>query len=102
MNGGGVLHVRATCLAAESTLAQIISLVEEAQARKVPLQRFVDRVTTTFIPVVLGLSVFTLFGWLALENSFSEAIRAAVSVLVIACPCALGLAAPAALVAGIV
>ncbi len=100
MNGGGVLHVRATCLAAESTLAQIISLVEEAQARKVPLQRFVDRVTTTFIPVVLGLSVFTLFGWLALENSFSEAIRAAVSVLVIACPCALGLAAPAALVAG--
>ena len=100
MNGGGVLHVRAARVAADSTLAQIISLVEEAQARKVPLQRFVDRVTTTFIPVVLGLAVFTLFGWLALENSFSEAIRAAVSVLVIACPCALGLAAPAALVAG--
>ena len=100
MNGGGVLHVRALRVAAESTLAQIIAQVEEAQARKVPLQRFVDSVTTMFIPVVLGLAMFTLFGWLMLENSFSDAIRAAVSVLVIACPCALGLAAPAALVAG--
>ncbi|MBN2752405.1 MAG: heavy metal translocating P-type ATPase, partial [Rhodospirillaceae bacterium] len=100
MNGGGVLHVKATCLAAHSTLARIISLVEEAQARKIPLQRFVDHVTTLFVPAVLGIAGFTLFAWLALDGSFSEAITASVSVLVIACPCALGLAAPTALVAG--
>ncbi len=100
MNGGGTLHVRAERIAAESTLARIIALVEEAQARKVPLQRFVDRVTTAFVPLVLGLAGFTLFAWLVIDGSFAAAIEAAVSVLVIACPCALGLAAPTALVAG--
>ncbi len=100
MNGGGTLHVQAQRLAAESTLARIIALVEEAQARKVPLQRFVDRAATAFVPLVLGMAGFTLFAWLAVEGSFAAAVEAAVSVLVIACPCALGLAAPTALVAG--
>jgi Cu+-exporting ATPase len=100
MNGSGTLHVEATRLAAESTLAHIIALVEEAQARKVPLQRFVDHVSTVFVPVVLGLAILTFFGWLFFGHSHSEAINAAVSVLIIACPCALGLAAPSALVAG--
>ncbi len=100
MNGGGTLHVEASRAAADSTLARIIALVEEAQARRVPLQRFIDRTTTMFVPVVLGVAAFTLFAWLALEGNFSDAINAAVSVLVIACPCALGLAAPTALVAG--
>ncbi len=100
MNGGGTLHIVAERVAAQSTLARIIALVEEAQARKVPLQRFVDRAATAFVPLVLGVAGFTLFAWLAVDGSFSHAIEAAVSVLVIACPCALGLAAPTALVAG--
>jgi len=100
MNGNGTLHIEALCLASESTLASIITLVEEAQSRKIPIQRFVDRVSTLFVPFVLALSGLTLVTWLGLGLPHSEAINAAVSVLVIACPCALGLAAPSALVAG--
>jgi len=100
MNGSGTLHIEAGRIASESTLAQIIALVEEAQARKVPLQRFVDRVSTRFVPFVLIVSLLTLLTWLGLGLPHGDAINAAVSVLIIACPCALGLAAPSALVAG--
>ena len=100
MNGSGTILVTAARIESDATLARIIALVEEAQGRKVPLQRFIDRTTTLFVPGVLGFAGFTLFAWLVLGHPFSEAINAAVSVLVVACPCALGLAAPAALVAG--
>lgn len=100
VNGSGLLRVRATAVGADSTLARIIRLVENAQSGKAPVQRLVDRVSAVFVPVVLGLAVLTFAGWLIVGGSLEQAITAAVAVLVIACPCALGLATPAALVAG--
>jgi Cu+-exporting ATPase len=100
INASGRLLVRATKVGAETALAQIARLVEEAQAGKAPIQRLVDRVSAVFVPIVIALSVATLAGWLALTGDASAAFTAAVAVLIIACPCALGLATPTALMVG--
>ncbi len=100
LNGEGLLQVRATQVGADSVLARIIALVEQAQGSKPPLQNTVDRVTAVFVPVILGIALLTLLGWLAWGVGAEVAIIRAVAVLVIACPCALGLATPAALTVG--
>jgi Cu+-exporting ATPase len=100
INASGRLLVRATKVGAETALAQIARLVEEAQAGKAPIQRLVDRVSAVFVPIVIALSAATLAGWLALTGDASAAFTAAVAVLIIACPCALGLATPTALMVG--
>ncbi|MET3131644.1 Cu+-exporting ATPase [Oxalobacteraceae bacterium GrIS 1.11] len=100
LNADGLLLVRATAVGAESTLARIIRLVEDAQAAKAPIQRLVDRVSAVFVPVVLGLALLTLLGWWLAGRPLEVAIINAVAVLVIACPCALGLATPTAIMAG--
>ncbi|MFN8989035.1 MAG: heavy metal translocating P-type ATPase [Betaproteobacteria bacterium] len=100
VNAEGVLAVRTTTVGAESTLARIARLVESAQARKAPIQRLVDRVAEVFVPVVVVLAVATLLGWGLVMGRWEEGLLNAVAVLVIACPCALGLATPAAIMAG--
>ena len=100
INASGRLVVRATKVGAQTALAQIARLVEEAQAGKAPIQRLVDRVSGVFVPIVLGISLATLVGWLLLTGDSSAAFTAAVAVLIIACPCALGLATPTALMVG--
>ena len=100
INGEGMLLVRVTAVGAESTLARIIRLVEDAQAAKAPVQHLVDRVSAVFVPVVLVLALLTLAGWWLASGDGERAIINAVAVLVIACPCALGLATPAAIMAG--
>ncbi len=100
VNGDGLLRARCTALGAESTLARIARLVEEAQGAKAPIQRLVDRICAVFVPAVLGIALLTLLGWGLISGHWEAAVLNAVSVLVIACPCALGLATPAALMAG--
>lgn len=121
VNSEGLLHVRATGVGEKTFLAQVINMVEKAQGSKVPIQAFADRVTAVFVPIVLGIALLTLIGWLAFPGALStigEAVSAifpwvnpglsplslgvfaAVAVLVIACPCALGLATPTALMVG--
>ena len=100
INTYGRLLVRATRVGADTALAQIARLVEQAQAGKAPVQRLADRVSAVFVPVVIGLAVAALLGWLALGGTTADAFTAAVSVLIIACPCALGLATPTALMVG--
>ncbi|GAB3562466.1 heavy metal translocating P-type ATPase [Amycolatopsis endophytica] len=101
VNRDGRLVVRASAVGAHTQLAQMTALAERAQARKASVQRLVDRVCAVFVPVVLGLALLTLGGWLLAGQPVREAFTAAVSVLIIACPCALGLATPTALMAGI-
>jgi len=101
LNAEGLLLVQVTALGAESALSRIVRLVEQAQARKAPIQQTVDRVSAVFVPTVVGLAVLTLVGWALLSSrGWEYAIVQAVSVLVIACPCALGLATPATLMVG--
>ncbi len=100
INGTGLLKVRATAVGEDSTLARIIRLVEGAQASKAPVQRLVDKISAIFVPVVLAISIVTFIGWWAVGGDFTLALLAAVSVLVIACPCALGLATPTAIMVG--
>jgi P-type Cu+ transporter len=100
VNGEGLLRVRTTAVGAETTLARIVRLVESAQAKKPAIQQTVDRVAAVFVPVVLGIAALTFFGWWALRGDAAAALIHAVSVLVIACPCALGLATPATLMVG--
>ncbi|MFT0167871.1 heavy metal translocating P-type ATPase [Paraburkholderia mimosarum] len=100
INGEGAMAVRTTAIGAETTLARIIRLVESAQAEKAPIQRLVDRVSAMFVPAILVIAAITLGGWLFAGASAETAILNAVAVLVIACPCALGLATPAAIMAG--
>ena len=100
VNGEGLLVVRTTAVGAESTLARIVRLVESAQAKKAPIQRLVDRVSSVFVPVVIGIALLTLLGWGLATGDWEAAILNAVAVLVIACPCALGLATPTAIMAG--
>uniref|UniRef100_UPI0035AC0DB0 heavy metal translocating P-type ATPase n=1 Tax=Trinickia acidisoli TaxID=2767482 RepID=UPI0035AC0DB0 len=100
VNGEGTLDVTTGATGAETTLARIIRLVESAQAEKAPIQRLVDRVSAVFVPAILVLAAATLGLWLLAGASAQAAILDAVSVLVIACPCALGLATPAAIMAG--
>jgi P-type Cu+ transporter len=100
INTYGRLVVRATKVGAETALAQIAHLVAEAQAGKAPIQRLVDRISGVFVPVVLVIALGTLAGWLAITGNVSDAFTASVAVLIIACPCALGLATPTALMVG--
>ena len=100
INADGVLTVRTLAVGAETTLARIIRMVESAQAAKAPIQRIVDRVSAVFVPVVLVIALLTLGGWLLAGSGWEPAIINAVSVLVIACPCALGLATPTAIMVG--
>ncbi len=100
INGEGRLLVRTTALGGETVLARIIRLVEDAQAAKAPIQKLVDKVSQVFVPAVLVIAVATLLGWLLAGAALEAALINAVAVLVIACPCALGLATPAAIMAG--
>jgi Cu+-exporting ATPase len=100
VNAGGRLVVRATKVGADTALAQIARLVTDAQSGKAPVQRLADRVSGVFVPVVLGIAVATLGFWLGAGETTTFALTAAVSVLIIACPCALGLATPTALLVG--
>ena len=100
LNTGGRLVVKATRVGSDTQLAQMARLVEDAQSRKADVQRLADRVSAVFVPVVIGISVITLVAWLVLGGSAQAAFTAAVAVLIIACPCALGLATPTALMVG--
>ncbi|MCS4511717.1 heavy metal translocating P-type ATPase [Xylophilus ampelinus] len=100
VNGDGRLVMEVSATGAESVLARIIRLVEDAQAAKAPIQRTVDRVAAVFVPVVLAIAALTVAGWWMAGHGIEVALVHAVAVLVIACPCALGLATPAALMAG--
>jgi Cu+-exporting ATPase len=100
INSYGRLVIRATRVGADTALAQIARLVAEAQAGKAPVQRLADRVSAVFVPVVIVLSLATLSGWLVFGGGVTDAFTAAVAVLIIACPCALGLATPTALMVG--
>lgn len=100
LNGEGRLVLKVRSISTESTLAKIIELVETAQTQKAPIQRMVDRISAIFVPAVLGIAIATGFITAYLLGDMSEAILRAVSVMVIACPCALGLATPAAIMAG--
>ena len=100
VNAGGRLVVRATRVGADTALAHIARLVTEAQAGKAPVQRLADRVSAVFVPVVVVLALATLGFWLASDEPAELAFTAAVAVLIIACPCALGLATPTALLVG--
>ena len=100
VNGTGLLQVAATAVGEDSTLSRIIRLVENAQSGKAPIQRLVDRISGIFVPTVVAIAVLTFVGWIGLVGDLEQALIAAVSVLVIACPCALGLATPTAIMTG--
>jgi Cu+-exporting ATPase len=100
INTDGLLVIETTAVGAETTLARIVRLVEGAQASKAPIQRLVDRVSAVFVPVVLGIALVTFVGWWAVTGDATAAILNAVAVMVIACPCALGLATPTAIMVG--
>jgi Cu+-exporting ATPase len=100
INTYGRLVVRATKVGEETALAQIARMVSEAQSGKAPIQRLVDRISSVFVPIVLGIALATLVGWLAVTGDATAAFSASVAVLIIACPCALGLATPTALMVG--
>jgi Cu+-exporting ATPase len=100
LNSHGRLLVRATRIGRDTVLSQMARLVDKAQDGKAPIQRLADRVSTVFVPVVMSLSLVTLVGWLVISGDAQKSFQAAVSVLVIACPCALGLATPVALLVG--
>ena len=100
VNVGGRLVVRATRIGADTQLAQMARLVAEAQAGKAPVQRLADRISAVFVPVVIGVAIVTMAAWLAAGQSAGAAFTAAVAVLIIACPCAMGLATPTAILVG--
>jgi len=100
INGGGLLRIETTAVGEHSTLSRIIALVEGAQAKKAPVQQLVDRVASVFVPIVVLVALTAFLGWWLIGGSFTAAVIAAVSVLVIACPCSLGLATPTALMVG--
>ncbi|MEW5967444.1 MAG: heavy metal translocating P-type ATPase [Pseudomonadota bacterium] len=100
LNRTGLLRFRATKVGAETALAQIIKLVEEAQTSSAPIQRIADRVTAYFVPAVVAVAFVAFFGWW-LAGNFPQGLLASIAVLIIACPCALGIATPAALMVGV-
>jgi Cu+-exporting ATPase len=100
INGDGRMLIRVSAVGGDTVLSKIIELVQDAQAAKAPIQRQVDKVAAVFVPVVLLIALATLLGWLAMGEPLEVALIRAVAVLVIACPCALGLATPAAIMAG--
>src|SRR5690606_14191441 len=100
INGDGLLLVRVTATGAESMLSRIVRMVAEAQGAKAPIQRLVDRISAVFVPAVLIIALITVAGWVIAGHGWEAAILHAVAVLVIACPCALGLATPTAIMVG--
>ncbi|RTL48455.1 MAG: copper-translocating P-type ATPase [Rhodocyclaceae bacterium] len=100
LNGDGLLRCKATGVGGHTLLAGIIRLVEQAQGSKAPVQRLADRIAAVFVPVVCAIALATFFGWWLLAGDFAQALINAVAVLVIACPCALGLATPTAIMVG--
>jgi Cu+-exporting ATPase len=100
INGSGLLRIETNAVGEDSTLARIVALVAGAQAKKAPVQRLVDRVASVFVPVVVGIALLAFLGWWLIAGNFAAGIIAAVAVLVIACPCSLGLATPTALMVG--
>ena len=100
INQDGILYVKATKIGSDTFLAHIINLVEETQGTKIPIQKVADKVTNIFVPAILILTLLTFTGWIVFSGDWSRALGAAISVLVIACPCALGLAVPIALTVG--
>ena len=100
INANGHLVVEATRVGADTALSQIVRLVEEAQGSRAPIQRLADRVAGVFVPIVLGIAIITIIGWLVAGGSTQDTFSAAVAVLIIACPCALGLATPTAIMVG--
>ncbi len=100
VNGEGLLTFRAVNVGADTLLSQIIRMVEDAQGAKLPIQALVDRVTLWFVPAVMTLAVLTVFGWLLIDGSLTHALVAGVSVLIVACPCAMGLATPTSIMVG--
>jgi cation-transporting ATPase V len=100
VNQQGLVAVRATKVGEETALFQIVRLVEDAQAGKAPVQRLADRISGIFVPVVILIALATLIAWMIIDGDLAEAVRAAVAVLIIACPCALGLATPTAIMVG--
>jgi Cu+-exporting ATPase len=100
INAEGLLRLRATAVGTETTLARIVRLVESAQAKKAPIQRLVDRVSAVFVPIVIVAAFVTLIAWGIASGDWAAGALHAVAVLVIACPCALGLATPAAIMVG--
>ena len=100
INGEGLLRVETTAVGEQSTLARIIALVEHAQANKAPVQKLVDKVSAIFVPVVVAIAALTFLGWWLIMGDPAGGLLAAVSVMVIACPCALGLATPTAFMVG--
>ena len=100
VNGAGALVIRVTQVGADTVLARIIAMVEQAQSAKLPVQALVDRITLWFVPVVMGLAALTVVVWLIFGPGLAEALVAGVSVLIIACPCAMGLATPVSIMVG--
>jgi Cu+-exporting ATPase len=100
LNGEGLVDIRVLAVGAESTLQRIVRMVEDAQANKAPIQRLVDRVSAVFVPVVLLIALATFAAWGLVSGDWQQGVINAVSVMVIACPCALGLATPAAIMVG--
>jgi len=100
LNEDGVLRIRVTQIGEGTVLAQIIKTVEEAQGSKAPIQKLADRISGIFVPAILGMAAITFLGWYVASGNFSLALINAVAVLVIACPCALGLATPTAIMVG--
>ena len=100
INGNGALHLRATAIGADTVLSGIVRMVDQAQTGKLPIQKMVDQVSAVFVPAVMGVSALTFLGWLAAGASAGFAFGASITVLLIACPCALGLATPAAIMVG--
>ncbi|MFP4518674.1 MAG: heavy metal translocating P-type ATPase [Oceanicaulis sp.] len=100
MNQTGALDMRASAVGADTALARIVAMVEEAQGAKLPIQQLVDRVTSVFVPAVMALAALTFLAWLTFGGSLSLAVVNAVAVLIIACPCAMGLATPVSIMTG--
>lgn len=100
INQDGILYIKATKVGKDTFLAHIIKLVEEAQSEKIPIQVLADKITSVFVPSILVLAILTFGGWIYFTSDISRSIAASVAVLVIACPCALGLATPTALMVG--
>ncbi len=100
MNKQGFLRVRATSLGSDSVLAHIITMVQDAQGSRAPIQKLADQISAVFVPIVLGIALLSLIFWILIGNT-AIGIVAFVSVLIIACPCALGLATPTAIIVGV-
>jgi Cu+-exporting ATPase len=100
INQDGILYIKATKIGKDTFLAHIIDLIEETQSTKVPIQRLADKITNIFVPSILILSILTVITWYIISKDISKSIQIAVAVLVIACPCSLGLATPTALMVG--